>query len=312
MDIPWEDVRLFLAVAEAGSLSGAARALRLGQPTVTRRLQLLEYALGAALFRRSASGAKLTAAGVRLLEPARRMAEWAGEVGRAAEKTSEGPAGLVRVTSAPFVAAGLLAPFAVRVAQRHPGLRLEVLSAMNYLDLVRGEADLALRPRKADKDDLVTVHSQEFENVVFVSRQVAARSPKKPTLRDLPWVAWSPPYEALPPNPQLAELMPGYLPAFTSDHFLVMLAAAEAGAGAIVLPRLGHASAHSGLVPLAIDLGPFSRGTLHLVAAKSAMDIPRVRAVAQLLVDDLKRTPTQPAAKAAEAPVPKRGKGRTA
>jgi DNA-binding transcriptional LysR family regulator len=311
MDIPWEDVRLFLAVAEAGSVSGAARSLRLGQPTVTRRLQLLEYALGAALFRRSATGAKLTAAGLRLLEPARRMAEWAGEVGRAAEKTSEGPAGLVRVTAAPFVAADLLAPFSVQVAQRHPGLRLEVLSTMNYLDLVRGEADLALRPRKADKDDLVTVHSQEYENAVFVSRQLAAKPPKNATLRDLPWVAWSPPYEALPPNPQLAELMPGYLPAFTSDHFLVMLAAAQAGAGAIVLPRLHRAGPHSALVPLEVPLGPFSRGTMHLVAARSAMDIPRVRTVAQLLVDALKESAAAPPREPAKEPAVKRGKGRT-
>jgi DNA-binding transcriptional LysR family regulator len=310
MDIPWEDVRLFLAVAEAGSLSGAARALRLGQPTVTRRLQLLEYTLGAALFRRSATGARLTAAGVRLLEPARKMAEWAGEVGRAAEKTSEGPAGLVRVTAPPFVAADLLAPFAVRVAARHPGLRLEVLSGMNYLDLVRGEADLALRPRKADKDDLVTVHSQEFANAVFVAPALAARAPKRPALRDLPWVAWSPPYEALPPNPQLAELMPGYLPAFTSDHFLVMLAAAQAGAGAIVLPDYAGRPGRAPLVPLPVDLGPFARGVVHLVAARSAMDIPRVRAVAGLLVEELRRIAEAPARRPGAAPAAKAARGR--
>jgi DNA-binding transcriptional LysR family regulator len=234
-------------------------------------------------------------------------------VGRAAEKTSEGPAGLVRVTAPPFIAADLLAPFSVEVARRHPALRLEVLSSMNYLDLVRGEADLALRPRKADKDDLVTVHSQEFENAVFVSPALAAKVPKKPALRDLPWVAWSPPYEALPPNPQLSELMPGYQPAFTSDHFLVMLAAAQAGAGAMVLPRYSHAG-RPPMVALPVDLGPFARGVLHVVAARSAMDIPRVRAVAGLLVEALRRGALAPAPEHAPArsSAAKKPKGRAA
>src|SRR4051812_6921921 len=111
MDIPWEDVRLFLAVAEAGSLSGAARRLQIGQPSVTRKLAALEYTLGAKLFRRGVEGASLTSAGERLLEPARKMAEWAGEVGRAAERSNAAPRGQVRITSTPYVAYDFLAPF---------------------------------------------------------------------------------------------------------------------------------------------------------------------------------------------------------
>ena len=94
----------------------------------------------------------------------------------------------------------------------------------------------------------------------------------------------------MPPNPQLAELVPGYTPAFTSDQILVQLAAAEAGVGAMVLPRLRHRfSRPSRLVPLDIDLGPFARGTLHLVAARSALDIPRIRLLAQLIETELGR-----------------------
>ena len=82
MDISWDDARLFLAIAETGSFSGAARRLRIGQPTVSRRLAALEYAVGATLFRRSVDGAALTAAGERLVLPAKKMAEWAGELHR--------------------------------------------------------------------------------------------------------------------------------------------------------------------------------------------------------------------------------------
>lgn len=289
MDIEWDDVRLFLAVAETGSLSGAARSLRLGQPTVTRRLQLLEHRLGARLFRRTVRGAVPTAAGERLVEPARRMAEWAGEVGRAAERSSKGPQGLVRVTAPPFVAADLLAPFAGHLQRKHPGLRLEVLSAMHYLDLTRGEADLALRLRPPAQEDLVLVLTVRLENAVFVSRSLREQLPKKPRLDQLPWLAWAPPFDNLPPNPQLQQI-PGFVPAFTSDSILVNLAAAEAGLGAIVLPRNRHRFARpSALVPLDLDLGPFRSGELHLVCARSALDIPRVRLVADLLVDELKR-----------------------
>ena len=112
MDISWEDIRLFLAAAETGSMSGAARRLRIGQPTVSRRLADLEHRLGAALFRRSVEGVILTDAGERLLDPARRMADWAGEVGRAAERSDEGPSGRVRVSAPPYLAVDLLAPLA--------------------------------------------------------------------------------------------------------------------------------------------------------------------------------------------------------
>lgn len=291
MDISWDDAKLFLAIAEAGSLSGAARQLKLGQPTVTRRLAMLEYTVGAALFRRSVEGASLTSAGERLVGPAKKMAEWAGELHRAASANDGAPRGLVRVTSSPFICFDFLAPFAGLLADKHPGLRLEVLSSVQYLDLARGEADLAMRSRAPSNPDLQLVHTLEVESAVFVSRALKAKLPRKVTLQTLPWVAWCPPFESIPPNPQLEALIPDFTPAFTADHFLVQLAAAEAGLGAMVLGRVSHRfSRDSSLVPLDLDLGPHGKQALHLVCAKSALDIPRVRRVAELIVDELKRT----------------------
>lgn len=290
MDISWDEVRLFLAVAEEGSVSGAARRLRLAQPTLSRRLAALERAVGASLFRRSVSGAALTTAGERLLEPARRMAEWAGEVGRAAERTDHGPQGLVRVTAPPIVAYDFLAPFSAWLAEHHPGLRLEVLATVQYMDLARGEADLALRGRPPGHPELKLIHTLEMAHAVHVAPALARRLPRRPKLQELPWIAWAPPYQDLPPNPQLAELIPGYTPAFTSDHILVQLAAAEAGVGAMVLARQHHRfSRPTSLVPLDVDLGRFARGELHLVSARSALDIPRVRLVAELIEAELRR-----------------------
>ena len=114
-------------------------------------------------------------------------------------------------------------------------------------------------------------------------------------LQDLPWIAWAPPFDTLPPNPELEATIPGFQPAFTSDHFLVNLAAAEAGVGAIVLADIRHRySRPTRLRPLGLDLGPHAPGSLHLVCARSALDSPRVRAVAQVIADELKRVKVAP------------------
>ncbi|NOK13436.1 LysR family transcriptional regulator [Corallococcus exercitus] len=290
MDISWDDARLFLAIAETGSFSAAARRLRIGQPTVSRRLAALEYAVGSALFRRSVDGAALTSAGERLLVPAKKMAEWAGELHRAAESADSSPRGIVRVTATPYFSFDFVAPFAAFVAQKHPGLRLEVQSQIQYLDLGRGEADLALRGRPPTSADLKLVDTLEVPNSVFVSKALKARLPKKVTLQQLPWVAWAPPFEAVPPNPQLESMIPGFSPSFTADNYLVMLAAAEAGLGAMVMARMAHRFTRpTQLVPLELDLGPFARSQTHLVCAKSALDIPRVRRVSELLLEEFQR-----------------------
>lgn len=287
MDISWEDVRLFLAVAEAGSLSAAARQLRVAQPTVSRRLAELEEALGYALFRRHAGGARPTAEGERLLVPARKMAEWAGEAARTAARGQGAPEGVVRLAASPGIAFDFVAPFAAALQARHPGLRLEVLTGVHFLDLARGEADLALRNRPPTSEDLTLVASLRHRNAVHVSRELAGRLPRGAGLADLPWVAWAPPYESVPPNPQLEALIPGFRPVFTSDNFLVLFRAVECGLGATVLGLTRHRfSRQTPLVPLPLDLGPHSHGALHLVCAKSSLDIPRVRRVAELLQEE--------------------------
>ncbi|HVU03483.1 MAG TPA: LysR family transcriptional regulator [Polyangiaceae bacterium] len=290
MDIPWEDVRLFLAVAEAGSVSGAARLLGLGQPTISRRLSELEETVGARLFQRTVEGAKLTSAGERLLPPAKKMAEWAGEVGRAADADERAPGGLVRITASPFTCFDFVAPFAAWVSSRHPTIRIELLSTTRYLDMARGEADLAIRLGRPRGKDLEVLTEVEYENAGFVSAALAKKLPKAPHPKDVPWIGWAPPFEDLPPQPLLEALIPGFMPAFTSDSILVNLAAAEAGVGAILLARVTHPfSVTRHLVPLDLDLGPARRGTLCLVCPKTSLDIPRVRLVAELLREQMEK-----------------------
>ncbi len=294
MDVPWDDVRVFLAVAESGSLSAAAKRLRTAQPTVSRRLAALEAHLGEALFERRVGGARVTSFGERLLEPARKMAQWSAEVDRAAERRQVEPRGVVRVTAPPGVAWDLVAPFAARLAEDLPDVQLEVSSSTRYLDIGRREADLALRFAGPASRELVALEAVSHAVGIFAAPRYVRSLKKGYRLGDLRWVGWAPPFEDLPPNGELAKRIPGFRPAFAADDFLVQLRAAEEGAGAIVLAKMRlRAGRDERLQELAIDLGPI-RVTLELLASRSALEIPRVRAVADRLAAELRASGSKP------------------
>lgn len=311
MNLSWDDLQLFLAVAEARSMGKAAARLRIGQPTVSRRLAVLEEQLGEPLFRRSATGVEPTQAAERLLEPARRMAEWAGEAERAAARSEQGLAGVVRIAAPPGVAFDFLAPFAADLKRQQPGLQLEVLSAIHYLELTRGEADLALRMRPAEQPELTTLATLKHGYAAFAAPSLIARLPRGYGMAEVPWIAWAPPYEQLAPNPQLAAAIPGFRPTFTSDQFVVQLRAAEAGLGAMVLSTSRHRfSGEPKLEQLALPLGAGAGSALHLVAARSAMAVPRIRAVADALMREMAWSPATAAPEGRRRSADGRGRAR--
>jgi DNA-binding transcriptional LysR family regulator len=194
---------------------------------------------------------------------------------------------VVRITAAPGVAFALLAPFAARVRDRLPEVRLEVSATIAYVDLARREADLALRFDKPPPRDLVALGTFRHPVRAFATRAYASRLPPRYGVADVDWVGWPPALAHLPPQPQLAALIPGFEPVFTSDDFLVQLRAAEAGVGAIILERRrARPAAKAPLVELDLDFGGLT-ATSYLVCAKSALAVARVRAVADLLLAEL-------------------------
>lgn len=300
MHIQWTEVELFLAVAEAGSVSAAARRLKTTQPTVSRRLAELEASLGEPLFARSVEGTTPTSFGERMLPAARRMAEAAGEVERVASGAAATPKGVVRVTAPPGVAYTFLAPLAAQLRARLPDVRLEIVATTSYLDLARREADLAIRAASFSRNpaprDLVVLATVTSPVAVFAAPSLAAKIPADAKLADLPWIAWAPPFEDLAPNPQLARLIPGFEPVFAATDFIVQIRAAEAGVGAVLLDHTGyHFALPSPLVKLPISLGNIT-SSAQLVCARSSLAIPRVKAVADVLAAELARTNASKAA----------------
>lgn len=283
MKLRWDDLKLFLAVHEHGSLSGAARALKLGQPTLSRRIAELEEAAGEALFERQSQGSRLTAVGMRLLPAAQSMAEWANEAEHSVRKQTHLPEGKVRIATPPGIAYEVVAPLAAKIRRKHPRIQIEVLSGVEMLNLGRGEADLSLRTQKPGDDDLVCVDEIASAMRVYVSKTYAAKLPVKPGLADLDWICWAAPYDGLQINQELNALIPDFKPAFTSDDYIVQVAACKAGVGAMILPQVLHRykglREWGDLQALDIDLGPTAVGALYVVCHKRHLRLPKVRLV---------------------------------
>ncbi|MFA5825342.1 MAG: LysR family transcriptional regulator [Gallionellaceae bacterium] len=289
MNLRWDDLKLFLAVHEQGSLSGAARALKLGQPTLSRRIAELEEAVGEALFDRQSQGASLTAAGQKLLPAAQSMAEWANEAELSVKKQTYLPEGKVRIAAPPGIAYEVLAPLAAKIRRQHPQIQIEVLSGVEMLNLGRGEADLSLRTPRPTDADLVCVDEIYSAMRVYVSSAYAATLPAHPGIADLDWICWAAPYGDQQTNQELRAVIPDFKPVFTSDDFNVQTAACKAGVGAMILPQVLHdyAGLHEwdALQELDIDLGANAVGSLFLVCHKRHRHLPKV----QLVIDFISR-----------------------
>lgn len=143
--IDWEQQRAFLAVLETGSLSGAARRLNLAQPTVRTRIEALEAALGTPLFTRSPGGLTPTERGQALHEHARAMALASDAFVRTASAAPDEIAGTVRVTASEVIAVEALPPVLATLARRYPRLVIELSPSNRNEDVLRREADVAVR-----------------------------------------------------------------------------------------------------------------------------------------------------------------------
>ncbi|TNF61255.1 MAG: LysR family transcriptional regulator [Burkholderiales bacterium] len=148
MHIPgfdWSLIRSFLAALDHGSLMGAARALRVHQPTVGRHITELEEQLGVVLFERTSRGLVPTVHARRLAEPARAMASGADQLVRQAAGAQQQVRGTVRISASQPVACVLLPPVLAAMRQAHPDIQVELVVSNTVSDLLQREADIAVR-----------------------------------------------------------------------------------------------------------------------------------------------------------------------
>lgn len=141
----WELYRSFLAALSCGSLSGAARALKLTQPTVGRHIDELEKALGTVLFTRSQHGLQATDAATELSPYAEAMAASAAALRRTASGRSQEVRGTVRISASEVTGVEVLPPMLASLRRRHPQLAVELVVSNQMSDLLRRDVDLAVR-----------------------------------------------------------------------------------------------------------------------------------------------------------------------
>jgi DNA-binding transcriptional LysR family regulator len=154
-DIDWNLIRSFMAVAEEGSLSGAARRLGSSQPTIGRHVAELEAFLGLNLFRRGPRGYETTEQGLALLEQAQSMSASADAFSRQATGRSDELAGTVRVTASEVVSSYVLPAIFARLGQAEPGIEIELVASDRLGNLLRRDADIAIRMIRPRQLDLV-------------------------------------------------------------------------------------------------------------------------------------------------------------
>jgi DNA-binding transcriptional LysR family regulator len=184
-DIGWELYRSFLSVLNEGSLSGAARALGVAQPTVGRHVAALEKSLGLALFTRSQIGLMPTEAALSLRSYAEAMQSTAAALERAAASQGMGVRGTVRVTASDVIGVEVLPPIIASLRDEHPDLVLELVLTDRMQDLLRREADIAVRMARPRQELLVARRVGQIELGLHAHQRYLSRHGTPNTMADL-------------------------------------------------------------------------------------------------------------------------------
>jgi len=155
VNFDWNRARAFLVTAEEGSLSAAARALKLTQPTLGRQVAALEQELGVALFEHSGRGLELTPSGIDLIEHVRAMGDAASRLSLSASGQSKSLEGNICMTATEVTAAFALPPIIAKLRRMEPGIEIELIASNSTSDLKRREADIAIRSFRPTQPDLI-------------------------------------------------------------------------------------------------------------------------------------------------------------
>ncbi|KWF30219.1 LysR family transcriptional regulator [Burkholderia pseudomultivorans] len=313
-DLNWERYRTFLAVLTEGSLSGAARALGITQPTAGRHIAALEAAFGQTLFTRSPSGLLPTEAAVALRGHAEALRSAAAAFERAAASHGAGVRGVVRLSASDVIAVEVLPPVLTQLRRDHPGLVVELVPTDRIQDVLNREADIAVRMAPPTQDALVARRVGGIEVGLFARDDYLARHGMPATIDALAHHALIG-FDTVTPFIRAATRM---LPAWQRDAFalrtdsnLAQLAMIRAGYG-IGFCQTGLAARDARLVRVLPDALATVLETW-VVMHEDLRTSPRCRVVFDALADGLRayiegvaepsaRSAAMPAARAGDEP----------
>lgn len=284
----WDDLRYFLAVAEHGSTGAAGRALQVDASTVQRRLAALEAALGQPLALREPAGYRLTPFGMQLLPLAQAVRQAADALAQAAAGAALDLTGVVRMTCPePIVSRLAASALFERFRARYPGLRVEFVISDRYLDLTRGDADLALRSGDTDDGRLVGRAVADSSWAVYASRRYAAEHglpQDEPALAAHDIVAFDETLARHRASQWLREVAPTARVVARNNSVLGLLQAVRSGLGVAALPTaLGDAEPE---LVRAFGPVPALARRWHVLARPDLRRTPRVAALFDFIVEN--------------------------
>jgi DNA-binding transcriptional LysR family regulator len=186
----WELYRTFLEAARTGSLSAAARRLGISQPAAGRHIEALEKALGIPLFSRTPRGLVPTTAAAALVPHAETMAAASAAFLRAASGEAEAEAGTVRLTASHIIGCEVLPDILAAFHAQHPGIVLELALSNHNEDLLRREADIAVRMVRPTQKSLIAQHIGPVKIGLFAHRSYVERFGLPATPEELPRHCW--------------------------------------------------------------------------------------------------------------------------
>ena len=294
----WDDLRFFLAVAGAGSLSGAGQQLGVNTTTVLRRVASLEDDLGARLFERERTGYRLTAAGEKLVEALEPVDRRLSALPRDFQAAGEGAEGSVRLAAGEVIAAGLLALEFPAFRREHPGLELEIVTDPRLASVGQApkignplkDVDVALRLARPTQGDMLMRKVGDMAYALYASPAYIEARGQPSQMQDIAGhdlIGFPRSETPLGPIWWFSRAEKSARIALRSSSVASRAAAAREGLGLAALPCI-MGDTESGLVRV---FGPDVLGSLELwlMARNDLAQLAHVRAVMEFVVDAVKR-----------------------
>lgn len=277
----WDDIRTFLAIARARSLSGAARELGLSQSTMSRRLVALEERSGARLLMKTPHGYELTGLGETVLANAQKMDEEALTLERLVQGRDEALQGRVRLTTVETIANRLLPIAVAHLRRAYPGITIDLQSDTRSLSLVEREADLAIRMVRFEHNELISKRMGTMVCALYASPEYRAAHPEPLSEPTHTVITVMPDMAHQNEARWLAEKVPAGEVVYRTNSRDAQGGAAQAGIGIACLP-IYLAEALPGLERItSAGLGPARE--IWLGVHRDLRDMPRIRAVIEAL-----------------------------
>ena len=286
--IDWQWLRSFVAVMDGGNLTAAARALGTTQPTVGRHIRALEKRLGETLFERQPNGLQPTARATDLYERSAAVEQAVTGLSASLGSASPSPAGLVRVTTSVIFAVELLPTLLAPLLDRHPLLQIELMAGDDVRNLIRREADVAVRFVRPEQPEVVASKVGEVAIGLYAHRDYLSRAGtprRKAQLAQHAFVGFDNATAIVREAARLGIGLDANRVRLHSDNFLVQLAAVRSGVGIGAL-QTWLAARHSELVRVLPRLD-VSRLPVWVATHDDFHRSRRMRAVFEHLVSEL-------------------------